>query len=273
MFGKLKIYANRIFTLLLLILIVSCSEEIIDIDLSDYRDKIVIEGIISNTGDRPFVKISKAKYIFESSENQVVRNADVTVSDDHGNIFVMEESEPGVYTDYFYGIPGRTYTLTVIAEGEIYTATSVMPQPVALDQLTFHRYGQRTVEYFLVCSFQDREGVDDFCRINFFRNGYYLESDMILYQGEYTDGEEIVIDNLNNYFYRLDRVDVEVISLNRNIFEYYSHLENAFPDDGEDDEMTDIIEFGHANPKSNISNRALGFFSAQTTINYTGIVR
>jgi hypothetical protein len=259
---------------LMLLIFTSCSEELIDIDLTDYRNTIVIEGIMANNYGPHRVRISKAKYIFESSASQMVSDASVTITDNLGNIAVLEESEPGLYeTSSITGIPGRVYTLEVIAEGKVYTAASVMPQPLELEMIRFQRISSNTPEYSLYSTFQDREGVDDFCRINFYRNGYYLSGDMILYQGEYTDGEEIVIDDLKNYFYRLDRVNIEVISLNRNIFDYYYFLENSLPEDDGDNETTDIIEFGYSNPKSNISNGALGFFSAQSYTNYSRVVR
>ncbi len=265
----------KIYFLLISAAVISCSEEIIDIDLSDYRDTIVIEGIISNNSGPHRVRISKAKYIFESAESQVVSDASVTITDNEGNVALLNETEPGLYeTRSITGVPGRVYTLEVIAEGKVYSATSKMPEPLEMDIIRFQRFSSTTPEYFLRCSFHDRDGVDDFYRINFYRNGYYLSSDMILYQGKYTDGEEIVIDDLNNFFYRLDRVNIEVISLNRNIFEYYYFLENSLPEDeGGDDEVVDIIEFGYSNPKSNISNGALGFFSAQSYTNYSMVVR
>ena len=265
---KVYIRIYKIYNLLIVAAAaVSCSEEIIDIDLSDYRDTIVIEGIIADNSGPHRVRISKAKYIFESAESQIVRDASVTISDDLGNIAVLEETEPGLYeTRSITGVHGIVYTLEE-------KASSVMPGPLELELIRFQRFGSNTPEYFLYCSFQDREDADDFYRINFYRNGYYLASDMILYQGEYTDGEKIVIDDLNNYFYRLDRVNIEVISLNRNIFEYYYFLENSFPEDEGDGEVSDIIEFGYSNPKSNISNGALGFFSAQSYTNYSRVVR
>jgi hypothetical protein len=146
-----------------------------------------------------------------------------------------------------------------------------MPEPLLMDRIVFNRISNYNPEYYLVCQFQDREGVDDFYRINFYRNGYYLEDDMILYQGEFTDGEEIIIDNLHTYFRQFDRVNIEIFSLNRNIYEYYSFLENALTTS--EDDATDIIEFGYANPKSNISNGALGFFSAQSYTTQMRIVR
>lgn len=272
MFEKVKKSIFRIFVILLLLLTSSCYEDIIDIDLSDYSDTIVIEGIISNRPGPHSVRISKARYIFDEWESPIVSNAHVTISDDQGNIDMLEEVEPGLYqTNSITGVPGRAYTLSVIVDGEEYTATSAMPQPIELELLRFERFSSFTPEYNLICSFSDREGIDEYCRINFFRNGYYLDNDMILYQGEYTDGEEIIIDDLKKFFYGFDRVDIEIISLNKNIYEYYSYLENTMTDP--EAESTDIIELGYANPRSNITNRALGFFSAQSYTNYSRIVR
>ena len=120
-----KIYKHLylIYCLIICAAAISCGEKIIDIDLSDYRDKIVIEGIVSNNSGPHRVRLSKAKYIFDSEESQTVSNASVTISDDQGNIAVLEETEPGLYeTRSITGVPGRTYKLEVRAEGELYTA-------------------------------------------------------------------------------------------------------------------------------------------------------
>jgi len=269
---KLKKSIIGILFVTLLLFISSCTEDVIEIDLSDLSDTIVIEGIISNSPGPHRVRISRARYIFDEWESPIVSNATVTITDDQGNSDVLEEVEQGLYqTNSLTGVPGRTYTLRVIVEGEVYTATSFMPEPIKLDILRFQRISNNTPEYNLNCSFIDREGIEDYCRINFYRNGYLLESDIILYQDNYTDGETIIIDDLDNYFYRFDRVSVEIITLNKNIYEYYSYLENSFAES--EDETIDIIELGYANPKSNISNRALGFFSAQSYSSHSGLVR
>lgn len=272
MISRIKYTGAKLTALVLFIFIASCVDEVIDIDLSEYRDTIVIEGSISDSWGPHRVRLSKSNYIFDSSNNQTVNDAAVTIEDDEGNLAVLNEISPGLYqTGAIRGIPGRTYTLRVLADGEEYTATSKMPQPLGTQNMEVEFQRINFNEYFLVCSFIDKEGVDEYYRINFYRNGYYLDYDMVLYHGTHSDGQSIDIDNLHTLFYRMDRYEVEFISLNRTIYEFYTFLENA--ENNGEGESTDIIEFGYANPPTNLTNGALGYFSAQSYTNYSGIVR
>ena len=60
-------------------------------------------------------------------------------------------------------------------------------------------------------------------------------------------------------------------AIEKEIYEYFSTLIN-FDDDG-NSEGDDIIGLAPSNPNSNISNNALGYFSAHTYRKYNLIIR
>ena len=116
--------------------------------------------------------------------------------------------------------------------------------------------------------FYDREGIDDFFRLKIYRNGDLVET--YLYQGRFRDGQKIIIDDFINPFLLDDQIRIEMFTIDRIIYEYFSML-------GEDTdesfvELPDILSLTAYNPNTNLSNGALGYFSAQTVRTYTFVV-
>lgn len=253
--------------LILCLICTSCFQDVIDIDTSEFDNQIVIEGIVTDQ-DIPWkVIISKTANIYEESSIQYVSDANVTISDNSGNTEYLLETSPGVYqSDQLQGVPGRIYTLSVISEGKRYTATSRLPSPIELDSIGYKRLDPNSAAYDLMFYFTDKEGIEEYCRINLYRNFNLLERESILYQDSYTDGEAIVINDIGTNFYENDNVRVEVLSIGRDIYDYYSVLYDILDEDEEDEQF---IELTSANPKSNINNNALGYFSAQSVRNYS----
>ena len=182
------------------------------------------------------------------------------------------ETEPGIYkTHWIQGISGRTYTLRISVDGEEYTASSTMPRPIALDSLTYTNISD---PYFgdaasLSCYFTDHKNVDDYCRFKIYRNGYMLNGDFILYHGKYTDGEQVVMDEFN-LVYLNDYVRIELMTIDKAMYAYWSTLDSLLDQDIDDDEVEDVLfPLTLFNPTSNFSNNALGYFSAHTVRTYT----
>jgi hypothetical protein len=146
---------KNIITLFILFICCSCYQDVIDIDLSEIEQKIVIEGTITNQPGPHTVKISKTASIYQESSFPKVSGAKVIIYDDSGNIETLSEKEAGVYqTSLLQGVPGRNYTLSVIAEGKEYLATSKMPVP--LDFYSIDCEPNQHPVYELSCSFYDR---------------------------------------------------------------------------------------------------------------------
>src|SRR5699024_5469898 len=79
----------------------------------------------------------------------------------------------GVYeTNILEGAVGRTYHLTVVAEGETYTASSTMPQAVWLDSIsiTTITFGSKET-ILLVPEYTDPADAGNNYKFNLFVNG------------------------------------------------------------------------------------------------------
>jgi hypothetical protein len=270
----MKIYFNTARKVLVFLSVgitficVSCYQDVIDIDLSQIDKQIVIEGIITDRPSTCIVKISETSSIYRTESTRKISDAIVTISDDQGNTAFLSETEPGIYkNNSLIGSPGRKYTMEVQVNGNIYTAVSQMPVPLVLDSVA---YNLIYPPVYVLLYFTDHKEIHDFCRIKIYKNHVYLENEKILYYDKYTDGEIIEIDNIDELFNRNDLLKVDLVTIDKNIYDFYSVVYNY--EDPESAEES-VIDLASANPKSNISNNALGYFSAQTVRSYSVFIR
>ena len=146
-----------IFLLALLSLAGLSCEKVVDIDLNSSDPHIVIEGNIDDSSVPSIVKLSQTVNYDEPNAFPPISGATITLLDNLGNADSLTESSPGTYSgSNIQGIPGRTYTLTVLADGKEYFATSTMPSPVQIDSLTVstRAFGRNTGKVVNV-NFQD----------------------------------------------------------------------------------------------------------------------
>ena len=248
---------------------ISCYQDVIDLDLSDFESQIVIEGNITNQPGPYTVKISRTVGYEKSRDFPPVYGAEVVITDDAGNFETLREIRSGRYwTSSLKGVPGRTYSMSVNVDGKEYTASCTMPEPLELNSILYDIYDQLA---FLRCEFSDREGIDDFFRLKIYRNETYVET--YLYQGRFRDGQSIDID-INTMFFLGDDVKIEMLAIDRTIYEYFSMLGGDIEQSNEelDIELPDFFPITVFNPKTNLSDGALGYFSAHTVRTYTFVV-
>ena len=108
-----------------LFLLCSCTEEI-QFDYRPIDPPYVIEGHVSNEGSE--VVITGTRDIDDAVLKTGVEVQSVVLSSDNGTKEMLTYREDCTYRSLsFIGIPGQTYTLTVIIDGESFTSSSTMP--------------------------------------------------------------------------------------------------------------------------------------------------
>jgi hypothetical protein len=252
---KLKL----IFPCFLAIAFLSSCEKVIDVDIKDAAPAIVIEGIVTNRVDSQVVKISRSALFGQTNVFPAVRGAVVSITEDGRRKATLQESRPGIYViRNTRGSPGHTYTLKVEVEGKTYTATSTMPTLVRLDTLglnssNFFGNTRRTISI----EYQDPAGVKNYYRSLLTVNGKSSKQ-FFLFDDNFTDGKKISqelfdfdIDLLQG-----DVAEVELHCVDSLIYRYWQGLDQNQNRGG--------ASTTPANPVSNISNGALGYFSAHT---------
>ena len=249
-------------------LITSCEKEI-DLDLDDKSGDLVIEGNLSDQAGPQTVKITKSVPFTAQNQYPAVSDAVVTVSDNLGQNETLQYAGNGEYkTVNFTTAPGRLYTLTVKADGKDYTAQSRMPQPVSfdgLDQDSFLIGGEPT--YTLLPLFTDPQEVGNRYLFSFtinnnpkktiqtfsdnVNNGLPNQRPLILSNDDSNPTDQKV--KVGDIIY------VEMQCIDAPIFTFYNALLQISGNGGPGGGITPT------NPPSNISNGALGYFSAHTS--------
>jgi hypothetical protein len=264
--------ASILCLLVSLFLFFAC-EKPIDIDLNSSDPKIVIEGAISDGQGNFTVKLTRSLNFDESNEFPAVSSALVKISDDAGNTEVLDEISTGIYaTATLRGIPGRTYTLEVTDEGEVYTASSTMPFPVHIQSASIER--GISVPFEISAKFLDPPGIANYYRlIQVIERGG--SSAIIVDDDRLQDGSTITLStplfsgNFSNGVPGLrsgDSITVVLQSIDKYVYEYLRML-NELQQEGLLGEPA-----SSANPTSNISNGALGYFNAYSSTTKTIVV-
>jgi hypothetical protein len=240
----------------------SC-QKVINVDLNNAAPRIVIEGLVNDRRGPYNVLISRSGSYFDQPVLPTVSGATVVITDNAGTIDTLKETFSGVYmTLKTRGIPGRTYTLKVLADNMEYTGTSTILNHVVIDSLKlvksdiqrfdFGGNDPGKIHYEIHCFFKDPPE-KNYYRVRVFRNDSVNTAAYRLYDDQYTNGQVTELRVSNAEAGSTYRIDLE--SLDKSTFGYYRTLADLI--------YTNPI-FGStpANPNTNLSNGALGFFGA-----------
>jgi len=248
---------------ILSVIVFSGCQKVINVDLNEAAPRIVIEGVINDRRGPYTVMISKSGSYFNQPVLPPVSGAVVIITDSSGTIDTLKEVNPGVYlTSKTRGIPGRTYNLKVISESQEYSGTSTMFSHVNIDSLTlvkeesqhfiFGGNNQNDTHLEIHCFFRDPDE-KNFYRMRVFKNDSINTENYRLFDDQYTNGEEIELRVARATFG--DRFRIELLSLDKQTYEYYRTLEDLLF-------SNPVFGSTPANPENNLSNGALGYFGA-----------
>lgn len=245
---------SALFAFIALTLTFASCERVIQLDLKNSTPKIVIQGNIYDQPGPYTIKISNSVNFDVSSIYPPVSGARVVISDNFGQNEVLTETTSGTYlTAKLRGVPGRTYSLSVKAGNETYLSSATMPYAVPMDSIYFSKSlfsGEKLTTIRLL---------DPPFTVNYYRFVYFINNvqqkvfyvlDDELFQGAsiryalLSRGSDIKL-------VKGDHVLVWLESIDHGVYEYFR---TAGSDEGE--------SASPANPVSNISNGALGYFNA-----------
>ena len=259
--ANIKSILHIIMMLVTLMTVQGC-QKVINVDLNEAAPVIVIDGTVSDMRGPYAVKISKSGSYFNQPDLPPVSGAVVILNDDAGITDTLQETAAGVYlTSKTRGIPGHTYSLKVISEGKEYDASSMLSDHVNIDSLSIIKddsqnivFGGNDVHqtpYEIHCFFKDPPE-KNFYRIKVFKNDSINTENYRLYDDQYTNSEIIELRVARNVVagstYR-----IELESLDDKTYGYYRTLEQLLF-------INPFFGSTPANPTSNLSNGALGYF-------------
>ncbi len=264
--------AFRIAEDLLILLIFSFAigcEDVIDVNLEDSEPMLVIEGYLTNTSGKAQFRVSRSTNFYGPNEVEMVSGASIAITDDLGNADTLIERDPDLHPGEYISPgsfpphPGRTYHATVIVDGRTFEASAKMEEPILIDSLGLEYeidnelFPDEDEGWLIHVHFKDPPSRSDYARITISANGEYLP-DFYLYDGRFTDGRSVDYSGFHNLLQPGDFTKVELYTLDRTMFFYFLTLSEVWASD----EGNDFLDPTPANPNTNWSGGALGYFGA-----------
>ncbi len=240
------------------VLLISC-QKVIQLDLGSSTPQLVIQGNVYNEPGPYEVQISKTVNFDALNIYPAVTNATVTINDNAGQSEVLSQTTDGTYvTSKLEGIIGRTYTLTVKVDEKTYTASSTIPNPVDIDTI-YYKNSLFGGSELIALDFINRPDKENYYRVIHFVNdkratgfSVFSENTDQVTRISYSFMSTSSTDTISTpKLKKGDRIDVWFECIDKGVFDYFRSAnseggQNASP----------------ANPVSNISNGALGYFNA-----------
>ncbi|HOP02841.1 MAG TPA: DUF4249 family protein [Tenuifilaceae bacterium] len=278
---KTKILSIAILSVLFFLS--GCTERI-DIELDSSYARCVIYGEITTDTTQHKVTVRRTGDYYGEYAPIGISGANVSISDGD-NVFELSEDpeNPGVYLtqDDVYGIPGRIYTLNVsnvdlLDDGimQSYEATSELRQvaePDSIDVL----YRREWEGWIIQAYATDPAETEDFYMFHTYINGV-LQSDSLMniniqddlfFNGNQTNGALIEYIPGEDGLAVNDTVTIGFCGITQDYYVYLIETQvSARP-------SNPLFSGAPANPKSNISNNAIGFFTAYSIERATKIVK
>jgi len=250
----------RLLSFLFYFSLFSCTK-VINVNLNNANPNIVIEGIVSDAPGPYEVKLTQTVNFSDPNSFPPVTGATVKITDSVlGITDLLKEMVPGTYVTQklLQGFTGHTYQLDVLSNGQEYTASSTMPGKVDLDSVTFYStniFGTKSTN--AIANFQDPAGITNYYTFTEYVNGQAI-SQTFNFSDRLSDGKYIrrQLFNDSSYINPGDQVSIEMHCVDNQVWQYLNTLGQARGNNSQ--------AVTPANPVSNISNNALGYFSAQT---------
>ena len=258
-------FLNLAFLILLLAAFSAC-KKVINVNLNSTSSQYVVEGDVTNQPGPYLVTITKSINFYQDNVWPTVSGAIVVITDiTTGQIDTLVEATPGNYnTHIITGTPGHTYQLYVNAANNIFTASSTMPAVVTLDSLYTQPspFGGKHPQ--LVPVYTDPALVgNNYHYYHFTEYKNDTESSSILVRKDNLINGQVIKqpiggDDLNQG----DSVAIYMECIDSGVYVYYSSLN-----------LTNNQNLATpANPLTNLTGGALGYFSAHTSSLKTLIV-
>jgi hypothetical protein len=255
-------------------LFISCDKGIV-LDLNESESKIVIEGLVTDQPGEQFIKITKTAGFYSQGKTPRVIDATVSVKDNLGNIFVFVHNpndhadSAGYYLpqDPFVGEVGRTYIMTVTVDGKTFTAEDEMFSVTPITKLEY-RVNEDEEEdpeekgkiYEVLFFAIEPQETKDYYLFKFYRNDSikFANDNDVYWSDDVLLGENIEGLPSPNFYGIGDKAKIELYSLSRNGFIFYSDLQKLLLNDG------GLFSSPPANCRTNLTNGALGFFQVSS---------
>jgi hypothetical protein len=280
-------YRKPVFFFLFLVLIAGACTERIDVKVGETYTRLVVDGHISTDTMAYSIDLTKSADYFYNAASPRVSDALVMISDGEVTDTLRESlpENPGVYQTKttFFGKPGKTYTLTIeLAEpinGQNHFTAACTLEPVAhLDstKAILHPDWGKDGIWEIIGYAQEPGNQVNYYMFNLYRNGQLLTdsiqkvrvSDDKLINGSYFNGGVIYLNNerQDEQLIPGDHITLVMSGITQDYMNFVQQVqESGF--------NIPFFSGPPANIIGNISNGAVGFFSAYSNSKATAVVK
>lgn len=266
---------SLIYLFIVLVVIATSCLEPFEINSEDVQSKIVIEALLTDQVQNHYVKISRTIDFNQGGKTPSIDNATVKVTVDDGSIINyfhnpgQDADSSGYYLSEiaFGGLIGNRYNLEVDFEGVVYSASDEMLPVMAIDsllyQLELDTDNGTSVDYYEVLMYsREPQETEDFYLFEFFQNGVLLNEGN---EDVFVADDQVLAEEINGlefpFEYVLgDTAKINIYSLSREAYVFYADLVNVLQNDG------GMFSPPAANPRTNLSNGALGLFQVSAVV-------
>lgn len=218
-----------LFLALALSFLVSSCEDVIAVDLDEADPKLVIEAAINwqkgTSGNTQKIKLTTTTG-FYSAQIPKVSGANVTIRNSQNTVFVFNEvGTTGEYVcSNFAPVINETYTLTIISNGNTYTATETLKAVAPISRLEQNDQGGFTGNekeiktYYLDPAGEPNYYLYKYSYSNQRKSDFYVDRD------EFFDGNEFFSISQNDELKKDDNIEVTHYGISRAYYNYMSVL-------------------------------------------------
>jgi hypothetical protein len=268
-----------LYSILVLLAAAGCTERI-EVELDETSARLVVDGCVATDNKTYQVNLTRSAGYFYNAPMPRVTGATVTLSDGP-NTYALAETRPGesgVYaTDkVFEGKASRTYTLRVELQEPIsghttFEASSVLNPVTSIDSVSceFHPDYGKEGTWFVNLWAQEPGDEVNYYMFDLYRNGILMTdsihkkeiSEDIFFNGNYLSGLTVMYLDQSIAGQKLfpgDTITLQVSGITKEYFNFIDQVKRSgfnLP----------FFSGPPANIQGNVSNGAIGFFSAYSS--------
>lgn len=241
-------------------------EDVIDVDLNESEPRLVIEASINwfkgTTGNVQTIKLSLSAPFFEE-QVPPANGAVVQIEDINSNIYNFTEvGNTGIYTNTnFLPVLDQEYTLSIIYNEEVYTATETLKSVVPIEfveQINDGGFSGEDIE--LKAFYTDPADIENYYFFEFLSDISVVPS-LEVYEDRFTDGNQIFGFYTEEDLEPGDNVTIRNYGVSEEFYEYmFILLQQGSEENGGPFETQPATVRGNCINLTNPENFPFGYF-------------
>lgn len=258
---------KKLAMLLILIGVLNSCTDVVNVNVPNGGARLVVDASIKwqkgTSGGTQTIYLRKSTAFFNNNPDAPVTGASVTVTKvNDGSIVVFADQNNGSYTatDFVPEI-NATYTLEILYNGNIYTATETLIAAPTINRVeqTIENSGDDT-EIQLQVFFDDPVDVENYYLGEFTPSNLPLPALSVI-KDEFSDGNENFIQNENDKYVAGVNVGINVYGISQRYYDYlYILIQQSGSDENGPFPTTPVQLKGNCKNANDANEEVLGYF-------------